>query len=135
MSRLIGIAVIALLVFGGWKLAEYYQRVEAERAYEMRHGGPRALPPAPALAGLPPALEPSLIEAESRGASALHQWLEYYGPSVQDPRKASIELDYCVMIARDDPAAARQLFDAVRQRIKPDSPLRPRIEAMAGAYQ
>ena len=47
----------------------------------------------------------------------MRNWLKTYGQSVEDPRKAWIELDYCVAVAREDPAEARRVFAAVKERI------------------
>jgi len=80
-------------------------------------------------------MEPSLQAAKSQGAAGLRNWLKTYGPTVKDPRKAWIELDYCVMVARDDPAEARRVFRSVRERTGPTSPVWPRIKQLAPTYE
>jgi hypothetical protein len=54
---------------------------------------------------------------------------------IQDPRKAWIELDYCVVLARENPKEARRIFDQVKQRIRPDSPVYPRIKQLEPTFE
>jgi hypothetical protein len=84
---------------------------------------------------MPYQLSDSFHAAEAQGATGLGNWLKVYGPSVQDPRKAWIELDYCVQIARDNPAEARRIFAEVKQRTPPSSRIWPRIKELAKTYE
>jgi len=54
---------------------------------------------------------------------------------VQDPRKAWIELDYCVMVAREDPAEAKRVFRDVKARTAASSPVWPRIQKLQKTYE
>jgi len=54
---------------------------------------------------------------------------------VEDPRKAWIELDFCVAVAREDPAEARRVFAAVKERIGPASPVWPRMKELEKTYE
>jgi hypothetical protein len=65
----------------------------------------------------------------------LKNWLKTYGQSVEDPRKAWIELDYCVAIARQDPAEAKRVFAQVKERISPSSLVWPRMKQLEKAYE
>ena len=87
------------------------------------------------LQGLPYGLEQSLRAAQGQGAAGLRNWLKAYGQSVQDPRKAWIELDYCVLIAREDPAEAKRVFAGVKERTPATSPIFPRIKQLEKTYQ
>ena len=84
---------------------------------------------------MPGELEASLNLAQSRGAGGLHDWLGAYGSRLQDPRLAWIQLDYVVLVARSDPAEARLVFNAVRQRVKPESPVYDRVKQLEPTYQ
>jgi len=87
------------------------------------------------LPGLPPNLDQSLHTAQSQGEKALGTWLKNYGSMVQDPRKAWIELDYCQFSCATNPAEARKLFNAVKDRIAPSSPVWPRIKESEKSFQ
>jgi hypothetical protein len=87
------------------------------------------------LPGLPFHLEASLQAARKQGAAGLRSWLKTYGQSVEDPRKAWIELDFCVAVAREDPAEARRVFAAVKERLPPSSPVWPRLKQLEKTYE
>jgi hypothetical protein len=57
-----------------------------------------------------------------------------HGQSVEDPRKAWIELDYCVAVAREDPAEARRVF-AREGAAGPSSPVWPRMKQLEKTYE
>ena len=87
------------------------------------------------LAGLPPQLEASLQQAEQAGARDLKNWLNVHRPEVQDPRLAWIELDYVVLMARENPVEAKKVFAEIRERIGPDSPVYQRVKDLEKTYQ
>jgi len=134
MSRLISILVIALALWGGWHLFQYYQELQTEKEGEQKQAAAQAVIPEQ-LPGLPKALEPSLRVAYDRGARGMRTWLRAYGKMVKDPRKAWIELDYCVAVARDDPAEARRIFEEVKKRTSPPSPVRHRVKQLEKTFE
>jgi len=77
----------------------------------------------------------SLQAAKKQGASGLRTWLKSYGQMVQDPRKAWIELDYCVMVSREDLPEARRVFAEVKARTSPASPVWPRVKDLEKTYE
>ena len=105
MTKLIAVVIIALVLWGGWELFFYWERVKNEQENEKKQAVAAAVV-GERLAGMPYQLEGSLKAAQSQGAAALQAWLKTYGQSLQDPRKAWIELDYCVLISRENPAEA-----------------------------
>ena len=54
---------------------------------------------------------------------------------VEDPRKAWIELDYCVAVAREDTSEAKRVFKEVKERTPTSSPVWPRIQQLEKTYQ
>lgn len=130
MKPFIAIFIIAGIAFGGWKIWEYWKEKEAE---EIRLTNREVKPDK--LAGLPYQLEESLAKAQQGGAKTLKPWLEAYRRSVQDPRLASIELDYVLLIARDDPKEARRVFAEVKKRTSANSPVYPRVKQLEATYQ
>ena len=94
-----------------------------------------ARPPAQALAGLPPSLENAHQTAEKQGAGALKNFLIGYRQYLRDPKLADIELDYVVLVSRQDPAEAKRVFQAVKERTPLSSPVYPRIKSLEKTYQ
>ncbi len=73
--------------------------------------------------------------AQQKSPAAFRKWLKTYDKALQDPRKAWIELDYCVAIAREDPSEARRVFAEVKKRTPPSSPVWPRVKALEKTYK
>src|ERR1041385_1492390 len=117
---LISILIIAALAFGGWKIFEYWEKVQNDKEAAKQEAAASVVNP-DSLPGLPQGWDVSLKAAQAQGAAALGNWLKAYGRGVQDPRKAWIELDYCVMITRDNPQEARRIFADVKGRTPPTS--------------
>jgi len=134
MTKLIAVLIIALFLFGAWHLVMYYDKIQNEKESEQKQAV-AARVVGDSLAGMPSQLEDSFRVATAQGATGLGNLLKVYGPSVQDPRKAWIELDYCVLLARDNPAEARRIFGEVKQRTSPSSPIWPRIKELAKTYE
>jgi hypothetical protein len=87
------------------------------------------------LAGLPPEQESYLENAMAKGHAIFKKWLDYWGPRMQDPRKAWIELDYVLMVSRDDMAEAKRVFAEVRARLAKNSPVYARMKSIEKAYE
>ncbi len=138
MTKLIAAVILLLVLWGGWKLFFYWERVKNEQETQKKQEA-AVIVQGEALSGLPPqatqTLEKSLQAAQSEGASAMKAWLKTYGPLVQDPRKAWIELDYCLLLAREDPSEAKRVFAEVKARTPQTSPVWPRIKQMEKTYQ
>lgn len=135
MKALISIAVIAAVCFGGYKFWEYWselrRRNEGPAAESSQSAAPQKVP------GLSPRLEASLQKAQEGGAPMLKQWLDTYRRTdlLKDPRLADIELDYVLLLARDDPAEARRLFATIKKRVPPSSPVFPRLQALSPTFE
>ncbi len=134
MSRILSILIVALALWGGWYLFQCYQQLQAEKGEEQKQAVANNVV-GDQLPGLPKVLEPTLRMAYDRGAKGLHDWLRTYGTMVKDPRKAWIELDYCVTLTREDPAEARRIFEEVKKRTPPSSPLCHRIKELGKSYE
>ena len=80
-------------------------------------------------------LENTLAKAQQSGAAGLREWLNQYRRYVADPRLAWIELDYCVLVARENPTEARRIFAEVKARVAPTSPVYPRIKQLEKTYE
>jgi hypothetical protein len=128
MKPFIIIFIVVGIAFGGWKIWDYWKTKEAE---EMGSGGSRP----EQLGGLPYQLEDSLTKAQAGGVKTLKAWLDTYGKAVQDPRLASIQLDYVLLIGRENPVEARRIFAEVKKRTPSSSPVYPRVKQLELTYE
>ena len=134
MKALISILIIVVVVFCGWKLVAYYQKVEAEtQSKEKVESGADIRPDD--LPGLPGGLYTSLQAAQKNGSTGLREWLKAYGAQVQDPRKAWIEMDCSLALLRTDPNDAKRIFKAVKDRTSTNSPVYPRIRQLEKSFE
>ena len=135
MTKLLGILIVVLMIWGGYELFVLWdnydrdQDLKAKAEEEARNFTPQQ------LSGMPQELEDSLNKAESRGAVGLRNWLKAYGAKIQDPRRAWIELDYVVLVAREDPVEAKKVFADVKARTPETSKIYPRIKQLQKTYE
>jgi hypothetical protein len=87
------------------------------------------------LPGLHPSLEASLAAAKKQGVPGMRKWLRDYAGHVKDPRLAEIELDYVMMLTWRNPDEAKRIFQAVKARTPPSSPLYQRVKSLETNYQ
>lgn len=99
----------------------------------MRANNPEVRPQE--LQGVPSQLESSLAKAKEGGSKTMKAWLDAYAKSVRDPRLASIQLDYVLLVAREDPVEARRVFAEVKKRTPANSPVYPRVKQLESTYQ
>jgi hypothetical protein len=134
MTKLIAIFLVIVVLFGGWHLFLYWEKVKNEEATAQKQAA-AAIVSGSQLPGLPSQLEPTLDAAQKQGAVGLRNWLKTYDRSVIDPRRAWIQLDYCVEVAREDPAEAKRVFAEVKKRLPPSSPVWPRVKQLEKTYE
>lgn len=134
MTKLIVILVVLLVLFGGYELFLYWDKVQREEE-DTKKSAQAAVVTPEQLSGMPQQLDASLKAAQAQGATSLANWLKKYGGSIQDPRKAWIQLDYCVLVSRQDPAEARRVYAEVKERTSPNSPVWSRIKQLEATYQ
>ena len=134
MTKLIAALVIVAVLYGGWNLFLYWDKVKNEEETARKQAVATAVDPRQ-LPGIPEHLESTLDAALKQGAVGLRNWLKAYDRVIKDPRKAWIELDYCVLVAREDPAEARRVFASVKDRTPASSPVWPRIKQLEKTYQ
>ena len=134
MTKVISIFIIVLVLYGGWHLFLYWEKVQKQEETAKKEAA-AAVVVGEQLPGLPQGYEQSLQAAQKGGAEALRNWLKTYGRNVQDPRKAWIELDYVVVVAREDPSEARKVFAQIKERTPATSPVYSRIKQLEKTYQ
>jgi hypothetical protein len=128
------IVIVVVVAFGGWQLFSYWEKVQDEKDTDAKNAISAVVNP-DALSGLPQGYDTSLHAAQQQGADALGNWLKLYGANVQDPRKAWIQLDYVVLLTRQNPQEAKRIFNEVKDRTLPTSQVWPRIHDMEKSYQ
>jgi len=135
MTKLIGILVVVLLVWGGYELFEVWDRydtdkdLKAKEAEAASHFTPESLP------GSTYELEKTYQIAQQHGAPGITAWLKMNGSKIQDPRKAWIELDYVIAVAAKDPVEAKKVFADVKARTPESSPVYKRIKELQSTYE
>ena len=134
MTKLIAALIIVAVLCGVWQLFLYWEKVKNEEERTQKQEAAAAVM-GDQLPGLPYQLEASLQTARKQGAAGLRNWLKSNSRSVEDPRKAWIELDFCVAVAREDPAEAKRVFAAVKERIGPASPVWTRMKQLEKTYE
>ena len=134
MTKVIWAFIIIVVVFIGYKFYEHWVEVEAQHD-SRKQEAPVVSVTGESLPGLPYPLEATLRTAKEQGPGAFRAWFKANESLIADPRKAWIELDLCVAIRRDDPAAARKIFARVKDRLTPASPVWPRMKELEQAFQ
>ncbi len=135
MKAVISIIIIAAVCFGGYKFWEYWTELRNKNLGVSAKSESAA--PVEQVPGMAPQLEASLQKAQQGGAQTLKQWLDNYRRSglVKDPRLASIELDYVLLLAREDSAEAKRIFAEVKKRTPANSPVFARVKALESTFQ
>ena len=133
---LLTVVIVVGLVMGAYQIWDYWGKFKPKDS-SSDQSAPAAAPVVSdtSLPGMPPKLEPYLEGARQRGADGLHDFLLTYGKTIADPRLGNIELDYVVLVARNNPTEARKVFSRVKSRTSPTSPIYPRIQLLEKTYE
>jgi len=134
MTKLIGVLAIALVIWGGYELFEMWNRYDLQKDVADQEAAAHHFSPQQ-LSGMPQGGEQTYEKAQKRGAVGIAAWLKAYQGKVQDPRRAWIELDYAVLISKDEPVEAKKIFADVKARTPETSPVFPRIKELAKTYE
>lgn len=132
MKNLLWVLIIVGLGWASLKFAEYYKSVKRQSEGPTPEEIAAKQQQMPSLT---PQLESSLQQAKASGTAEFKAWLDRHGPSIQDPRKADIELDYVQKLALSDPAGAKRLFAIIKARTPPDSIVYGRVKKLEKIYQ
>ncbi len=134
ITKLIAVVIIVLVLFGCYELVSYYGEVKQESETKAKAAAAKVVK-GEQLPGMPYELQASLAAAQQAGPKMFANWLATYGRSIQDPRLAWIQLDYVVAISRENPAEAKRIFAAVKDRTPSSSPVYPRLQELAKSYE
>ncbi len=86
------------------------------------------------LPGMPHQLESSYQAAKTKGSKTFQAWFAANERLISDPRKAWIELELCAALFRENPAEARKIYNRVKERVPPTSPVWPRVQELAATF-
>jgi hypothetical protein len=134
ITKLIAALIIALVLFGCYEIVQYYATFQNDKAAKEAAAAAKVVV-GDQLPGMPYELQQSLAAAQQAGPKAFANWLAAYGRAVQDPRLAWIQLDYCLAISRENPAEAKKIFAAVKDRTPSSSPVFARVQELAKSYE
>jgi hypothetical protein len=133
MTKIITAAIIIVVLWVAYHMWVYWEQVRDDK--EAQVAASKVVVREESLSGMPSQLENSLQGAKKAGLSTFRKWLETYGPAIQDPRKAWIELDYCMLLARENPKEAGRIFAGVKNRTPTNSPVYFRIKELQPTYE
>ena len=133
MSKLIGVLIVLVAIWGFSKLVIFYGKTKLET--EGPPKSQQAAAPVDPLPPLAPALEASFQQAKAGGAFAMKDWLAANQAFLRDPKKAAIELDYAQLLVRSDPAGAKRVYHAVKARTPADSPVFERVQKLGRLFE
>jgi len=134
IKGLTAVVIIALVLFGLYELWALWDKYNTDKDLAQKQAIAENIMPE-SLPGMPQGWEDSYKTAALGGAPAIRNWLRTYGPRVQDPRRAWIELDYLVLISNEDPSEAKRIFADVKARTPQDSRIYPRIKKLEKTYE
>ena len=146
MKAVVWLLIIGTALWVGRQIHDAWLRVKAsdkkqdttevQKAVPASPGSRGAVvaPPAP-LTGLPEALEAGLQDAQKQGAVPLKQWLDQHRRQIADPRLASIELDYVLLVGTQNRGEARRVLVELSLRLSPDSPVYSRFKKLKETYE
>lgn len=133
LKVILTIVVIGALAWGGFEIYERWIEVKAQSKEKPAQTVPTVSDTS--LPGMPSSLESALDVARNSGAVGLKNFLVRYGKSIRDPRLASIELEYVVLVAPRDVAEAKKTFARVKARTPANSPVYPRVQELEKTYE
>jgi len=135
MKAVLTLLIIAGVLFGAYKMWEYWDTMDQQRISGAGTAGSSVVRSPSSLPGLDYRYEESLATAQKGGAKSLKAWLDQYQSLVQDPRLAWIELDYVLLVSKEDPIQAKRTFAKVKKRVPADSPVYQRIKDLEKTYE
>lgn len=134
MTKAIWVLIVLVVCYGGYLLFQEWDKARLE------HDGKRKVEAAAAvsgesLPGMPYQLDTTLRSARDNGPAAFQSWFSTNEKLLSDPRKAWIELELCVALSRENPSEAKKIFNRVKTRVAPSSPVWPKMKEMEKTFE
>lgn len=134
MTKSIGVLIILAVAYLGYLVFQQWDKAQFEHDNARKQAATAAVTPE-SLPGMPYQLDQSLRAAQGKGSAAFRTWFNTYERQLADPRKAWIELDLCVALARENPAEAKRIFAGVKGRVPPASPVWPKMKELEKTFE
>jgi thioredoxin-like negative regulator of GroEL len=138
-KTIISIVIVALLAVAGWKGWQVWEKyshdqdLAQQEATALKNIVPEQLQGMPS--GWEEGYQKAYQAAQNGDIATLRNWLKMRGQQVDDPRRAWIEMDYMVIISKQDPQEAKAIFDSVKGRVPQDSPVYARVKQLEKTYE
>jgi hypothetical protein len=130
----ISVVIIVGLALGVRLFYQYYESFQPKPAAPATAAEPVEVPD-DQLPGMPASLQPALQEAREHGAAGLRSFLAANAKAISDPRLASLELDYAILVTPSNPTEACRIFARVKERLEPSSPVYARMKKLEKTYE
>ena len=134
MTKAIWVLIILAVAYVGYLVFQQWDKARIEHDNTRQQAAAAIVTPE-ALPGMPYQLDPSLRAAKEKGPAAFRAWFNNYERQIIDPRRAWIELELCVAIARENPAEAKRIFAGVKGRVPPASPVWPKMKELEKTFE
>ncbi|MCC6819352.1 MAG: hypothetical protein IT579_01355 [Verrucomicrobia subdivision 3 bacterium] len=134
MTKLIAALMVLGVVFVGYLVFQQWDKARTEHDNQRRIEAAANVSPE-SLPGMPSQLDQSFRAAKENGPAAYRAWFNTYERQLADPRKAWIELELCVALARENPAEAKRIFAGVKGRLPPASPVWPKMKELEKTFE
>lgn len=134
MKIVISLVVVIAVLAGAYKIWEYWDKVSHDQDIAEQEAQAKLNVNPDSLPGMPEELRKSYQIAKDNGPKAVGKWLKSVGSQVEDPRRAWIELDYVVGIAKEDPQEAKRVFADVKGRTPDTSPVYPKVKELEKTF-
>jgi len=133
MTKLIWILIFAVIGFVAYTLFQQWEVAQGNRAEEQKQL--KVIADGSGLAGMPSHLESGYRKAKEKSAAAFQTWFTANEKFLSDPRKAWIELELCVALSRSNPAEAKRIYERVKGRVPPSSPVYGKVKELEKTFQ
>jgi len=134
MTKAIGVLIILAVGYFGYLVFQQWDKARLEHDNARKQAAATAVTPE-SLPGMPYQLDQSLRAAREKGPVAFRAWFNTYERQIADPRRAWIELDLCVALARENPVEAKRIFAGVKGRVPPASPVWPKVKELEKTFE
>lgn len=134
MTKLIAVLIILAVGYLGYLVFQQWDKARTEHDNARQQAVTAVVTPE-SLPGMSYQLDQSLRAAREKGPAAFRAWFNTYERQLADPRKAWIELDLCVALARENPAEAKRIFAGVKGRVPPASPVWPKMKELEKTFE
>jgi len=134
MTKAIWVLIILVVGYIGYLLFQQWDKARLEHDSRKKEEAATMIN-GDSLPGMPPQLDSGYRSAKDHGPVAFQTWFNSSERLLADPRKAWVELELCVAMARSSPAEAKKIFTNVKGRVPPSSPVWSRVKELEKTFE